>query len=525
MKWLTISTCSQTSTLVLEETIPSREFRDGILHAVQTPGAQHTSSRKAKVIRTPRHLRGSFKTRRTAENREQHALDVPQEAEHTELHTLRNKTAPASKALPGTTATETTHQRDVDNVSPGEVRLSVALDQSKLQQEEDVFLYTKKLAAIHQKQDSAYTKALEFEPKHTISGSICHNYSGPFAIVDRQTILEQARERQRYLLEHYVLLAEAREKTPTRLLHHMLHEINEALDTENQAKSPPLTEQDLAVLRAVGLNSAVVEIHHERGSRSKRTSGSYSIKELWEIKDKSEHLASNSSRPYYQYSKVIGLSRRLGSEMRACLRVLNQSTEGMPLAHEVEKQVEQVQTLHDTSDNLRTDAETMQDHREATTNQRSVRKGRSTNFRKDIEQSPVTIEKNVLKELNRDWEPLIPDRKRICDRVNEEATTSSRPKSFFSVQRWPVEGQALSPHSSTNSSRTSAVNGNVLTESETLEKLPEEYNSKKVRHIRGRPPYFPFGETPLQRAWLSYQIERDLADGQYFHIMVLCSTC
>jgi hypothetical protein len=51
---------------------------------------------------------------------------------------------------------------------------------------------------------------------------------------------------------------------------------------------------------------------------------------------------------------------------------------------------------------------------------------------------------------------------------------------------------------------------------QTVDDDDDDPPKKKVRHIKGREPYFSLGESAFERAFLSWRMEQELKDGKHY---------
>jgi len=143
------------------------------------------------------------------------------------------------------------------------------------------------------------------------------------------------------------------------------------------------------------------------------------------------------------------------------------------------------------------------------------------------------IHKQVVEELNNNWESRFPENEPVWDYarprlatydyVNDNGKTERvryQVRNFFSLRRWPpqcqsAENQQIILASGPIVPDPPLINpppsAPALTDAQIRADLLNE--TQQARHIGGQPPNFPFGETPYQQAWLSYRMEQELKDG------------
>jgi hypothetical protein len=160
------------------------------------------------------------------------------------------------------------------------------------------------------------------------------------------------------------------------------------------------------------------------------------------------------------------------------------------------------------------------------------------------EQAATLIQMQILEELNNNWESRFPENEHVWEfatpRVTPVAITHTpegrllegsqplvinpRVKNFFSMHRWPVACQCE------KTQRIIFASGPNIQEMPKAIVPPQRAGPRtsdgvrrdttaqpaRERHIRGQKPYFPFGETPYQRAYLGWRMEQDLKDGKKF---------
>lgn len=144
----------------------------------------------------------------------------------------------------------------------------------------------------------------------------------------------------------------------------------------------------------------------------------------------------------------------------------------------------------------------------------------------------IIVQMQLIQESNNNWDSRFPENEHVWDfaasRLTPEASpeplsTTNRPtqrriNQYFNVRRWPVWAQDKKTQAAVKSS------GFVVQEKPAppapISQIPEEVESEVMEKVNrerytgyGGIAMFPFGETPYQRAYLSWKMEQDLADG------------
>ena len=146
-------------------------------------------------------------------------------------------------------------------------------------------------------------------------------------------------------------------------------------------------------------------------------------------------------------------------------------------------------------------------------------------------QNATVIQLRILEEVDNNWESVFLEDEHVWDIASKRTEPEMRGsngaevemdqsmKRFFSMRTWLVDDQ--SAESQTEVMRSSPK---VAEKTEPMRSIHNKNiggpmiklrkpKEKTVRHIRGRQPCFPFGETPFQQAYMSYQMEQELAKG------------
>jgi hypothetical protein len=143
------------------------------------------------------------------------------------------------------------------------------------------------------------------------------------------------------------------------------------------------------------------------------------------------------------------------------------------------------------------------------------------------------LQMEVLEEASNSWESRFPENEHVWEfakpRVELRDRTirgrvvqvRDRQQQFFDLCRYPVcmQSQLIQ--------RAIEESGPIIQEKPKLDAQHAQPAADdnadamipggrpiEIHRGKDRPPYFPFGETPIAAAWESYKIERDLADGK-----------
>ncbi|TAQ90789.1 hypothetical protein B7494_g844 [Chlorociboria aeruginascens] len=132
---------------------------------------------------------------------------------------------------------------------------------------------------------------------------------------------------------------------------------------------------------------------------------------------------------------------------------------------------------------------------------------------------PITVEK-VAKGEDKEFKEVKEDRDRRDGKdgkgIRRTMTVTPKIKQFFSMRRFPYDCQPTWQKTAIKASGPIVQEKPQPVQTMTVEPTEEEVRAKMIapkprtRHVQNN--QFPFGETAYQRAFMSYQIERDLAD-------------
>lgn len=144
------------------------------------------------------------------------------------------------------------------------------------------------------------------------------------------------------------------------------------------------------------------------------------------------------------------------------------------------------------------------------------------------------IHKQVVEELNNNWESRFPEKEPLWDYARPRLSTYEyvdvdgqtervryQIRNFFSMRRWPPQCQSYANKQIILASGPIVADAPPITAPTTVARTDAQIRANllnrtpKARHIGGQPPNFPFGETPYQQAWLSYRMEQELKDGLF----------
>jgi hypothetical protein len=145
------------------------------------------------------------------------------------------------------------------------------------------------------------------------------------------------------------------------------------------------------------------------------------------------------------------------------------------------------------------------------------------------------IQMQLIQESNNNWDSRFPEREEVwgfaASRLSPESvalTEEGKPirnriKKYFSQRRWPVWAQnekkvevAVKPPGLVMQEKPVSPPLTAQALERIYKAAAKAEGAKGERYTgRGLAPLFPFGETSYQRAYLSFKMEQDLADGEY----------
>ena len=141
-------------------------------------------------------------------------------------------------------------------------------------------------------------------------------------------------------------------------------------------------------------------------------------------------------------------------------------------------------------------------------------------------EAAALLQMQIIEESSNNWESRFPVNEHVWEFAAERVETSIRTvngrevdfvpkrKQFFNMKRFPLCGQSAGTKAAIMKSGPVVEDSPALfhpTTTTTTTEMP----LKKERHIKGRRPDFPFGETPFQQAYLSYMMEEELKDSKH----------
>jgi hypothetical protein len=143
-------------------------------------------------------------------------------------------------------------------------------------------------------------------------------------------------------------------------------------------------------------------------------------------------------------------------------------------------------------------------------------------------QAATLLQMQILEEASNNWELKFPENENVWEFASSRLETTTRTingrtinvkprlSQFFHMRRFPPCCQSDTTKTAIQESGPTieerpepAVEEPATATAAAVEGLPK----KKARHIRGREPYFSFGESAYERAFLSWRMEQELKDG------------
>ena len=151
------------------------------------------------------------------------------------------------------------------------------------------------------------------------------------------------------------------------------------------------------------------------------------------------------------------------------------------------------------------------------------------------QEAATLIQMELIQEINNNWESRFPVNEHVWDfaasRLEKTIQLPGSKKKvaapvprYFDMQRWPLPCQGKETQRRIMESGPRVIEEEEA-EGEGEQPPPQEARAEMrtdllqegprlERHTgRGQRPYFPFGETPYQQAYLSFRMEEDLKDG------------
>jgi len=143
------------------------------------------------------------------------------------------------------------------------------------------------------------------------------------------------------------------------------------------------------------------------------------------------------------------------------------------------------------------------------------------NFGGDIKtiteaEAAALLQMQIIEEANNNWESRFPENEHVWNFAGPRLDSEVVPRltQFFNMRRFPVCCQSSSTQTAIDQSGL-IVQEKAVSVVQTTPVAHRRRSKKKTRHMKGQKPYFPFGETPYQQAYLSFRMEQDLKDGMF----------
>jgi hypothetical protein len=142
-------------------------------------------------------------------------------------------------------------------------------------------------------------------------------------------------------------------------------------------------------------------------------------------------------------------------------------------------------------------------------------------------QAATLLQMQVLEEASNNWEFKFPEKEHVWDFASDRLETTTRTINGRSVQGMPRLAQYFHMRRFPPCCQSTATKEIMKQSGPVVQEKPEpvvqqaayvdtQSKSKpKVRHIRGREPYFSLGESAYEKAFLSWRMEQELMDGTY----------
>jgi hypothetical protein len=130
-------------------------------------------------------------------------------------------------------------------------------------------------------------------------------------------------------------------------------------------------------------------------------------------------------------------------------------------------------------------------------------------------EAAALLQMQIIEEASNNWESRFPENEHVWDFAGPRLDFEVVPRltEFFNMRRFPVCCQSSATQTAIDHSGP-IVQKKALPVVQTTS-VANRRRSKKTRHLKGQKPYFPFGETPYQQAYLSFRMEQDLKDGMF----------
>jgi hypothetical protein len=142
------------------------------------------------------------------------------------------------------------------------------------------------------------------------------------------------------------------------------------------------------------------------------------------------------------------------------------------------------------------------------------------------QQAATLLQMQMLEEASNNWEFKFPEKEHVCEFASDNLETTtrtingravqgrSRLTQYFHMRRFPPCCQSAATKEIIKQSGPT-----ILEKPEPVVQQANDINAQhlsrpKVRHIRGREPYFSLGESAYEKAFLSWRMEQELKDGK-----------
>jgi hypothetical protein len=140
-------------------------------------------------------------------------------------------------------------------------------------------------------------------------------------------------------------------------------------------------------------------------------------------------------------------------------------------------------------------------------------------------QAATLLQMQILEEASNNWEFKFPEQEHVWNFASDRVETTtrkvrgrsvlgrSRLTQYFHMRRFP-------PCCQSGATKTLIKESGPIVQEKpdpvvhlATDTDPRAHTEQKVRHIRGREPYFTLGESAYERAILSWRMEQELKDG------------
>lgn len=140
-------------------------------------------------------------------------------------------------------------------------------------------------------------------------------------------------------------------------------------------------------------------------------------------------------------------------------------------------------------------------------------------------QAATLLQMQILEEASNNWEFKFSEKEHVWNSASDRVETTTRMirgrsvegrpriKQFFHMRRFP-------PCCQSEATKTLIKNSGPIVQEkpepiihQATDTDQKAHKEQKVRHIRGREPYFSLGESAYERAFLSWRMEQELKNG------------